>query len=164
MWLHYCPFILSVFACYSFCILHCWWCHSEGRQAGRQAPCWRQWTVLADAPLGKGQSVVALPISTADGLLTWPLSAEELSVRTGPTPLQTTWGWGVSRGGWGRLKGPARPHGWVAADSMRLRIGVASVWSDWPAEDNAAQHGSKMFKGIFCLIPWRCRAEINFKI
>lgn len=26
-----------------------------GRQAGRQAPCWRQWTVLVDAPLGKGQ-------------------------------------------------------------------------------------------------------------
>lgn len=34
---------------------------------GRQAPCWRQWTVLADATLGKGQSVVALPINAADG-------------------------------------------------------------------------------------------------
>lgn len=32
-----------------------------------QAPCWRQWTVLADAPLGKGQSVVVLPINAADG-------------------------------------------------------------------------------------------------
>lgn len=36
-------------------------------RAGRQAPCWRQWTVLADAPLGKGQSTVALPINAADG-------------------------------------------------------------------------------------------------
>lgn len=37
----------------------------------------RQWTVLVDAaPLGKGHCL-ALPISAADGLETWPLSAEE---------------------------------------------------------------------------------------
>lgn len=31
-----------------------WWCHSEASQAGRHPVFLRQWTVLVDAPLGKG--------------------------------------------------------------------------------------------------------------
>lgn len=75
----------------------------------RQAPCLRQWTVLVDASTGEG-SPLALPISAADGLETWPLSAEEHPFHRGPTPIsvpvikpQSAARPGVSRG----LAGPA---------------------------------------------------------